>query len=413
MAIKKYIPVFAAALFILLLSNCTIEKAPPLSSPAALGFIYVAAEDPYGHELLGAAIYLDGALVQNALTPDTIQAGAGVHWIRIEYAAFFPDSQQVDFIADSLNFATITLDPLNPDVGSAIVTASDSTAGTSLEGMIFLDGASTGLLTPDTLVNLPVGMHTIGVGIIGYDYRENEADIAAGLSPQIELSLPPVPWNGIRVASVPESAYACVDDQLLTEPTPWIVTNIPEGVHDFSCYREGYATLTPTLQTANLFAYGHETLNFNLEFWSSGIGYAEGTLAPGFALTSDQGNIVSLGAFRGRVVLVTFWFRDCQPCMEELPYIQQVYSELGSQGFRVLGVNLMAADDLQDLIEVRALLNLTFPLLMDENFTVTQAYGANQFPTNVLVDQRGVVNWFTGSLDYTELSQRVQALLNQ
>lgn len=409
------IPPHTVAIFGLLLTmiGCTIQKAPTRSESAGMGKIYVSAEDPYQHSLRGGRIYLDGVLQADKTTPDTLQAGVGDRWVKVEFSEFFPDSQMVNVQKDSLHALAFILDPINPDVGFTVVTAEDSSSGIPISGgVIFLDNAATNYTTPDTLNNLPVGVHTIGVGKVGYHYKETSVDIAAGFNADVHLRLGTVPWNGIRILASVDSARICLDDRLLPNPAPWVVAGVPDGMHTFSCYREGYATLAPSLIAANLFTYGHEEISFNLELHPAGIGYNEGKLAPGFALPSDAGDTVAFGGYRGRVTLVTFWFRDCVPCMEELPSIQQVYSELGPQGFRVLGVNLGAADDMQDLQEVRELLGLTFVLLLDQNYAVTQAYGAVQFPTNVLVDQTGVVDWYTRSLVYSELSERVQALLN-
>jgi peroxiredoxin len=398
---------------LLLAGGCTIQKAPTRSESAGTGKIFVSAEDPYQHSLRGGLIYLDGILQAGKTTPDTIEADVGNRWIKVEFPAFFPDSQMVNVQKGALHTLAFILDPVNPDVGSAIVTAQDSSSGLPISGgVIFLDGSATNYITPDTLTNLPVGIHTIGVGKIGYNYKETSVDIAAGINADVQLQLGSVAWNGIRILSTVDSTRICIDDRLLPNTTPWVVAGIPDGLHTFSGYREGYATSAPSLVTADLFTYGHQEITLTLEPWPAGIGYNEGKLAPGFSLPSDAGDTVAFGGYRGRVTLVTFWFRDCVPCMEELPDIQQVYAELGAQGFRVLGVNLGAADNMQDLQEVRQLLNLTFVLLLDQNYAVTQAYGAVQFPTNVLVNPSGVVDWYTRSLVYSELYARVQALLN-
>ncbi len=399
---------------LLLTTGCTIQKAPTRSAAAGMGKIFVSAEDPYQHSLRGGLIYLDGVLQTGKTTPDTLQAEAGNRWIKVEFPAFFPDSQMVNVQKDSLHALALILDPINPDVGSAIVTAQDSSSGIPINGgIIFLDSAATNYTTPDTLNNLPVGVHTIGVGKIGYNYKETTVDIAAGINTEVHLQMGAVAWNGIRILSSVDSTRICIDDRLSPDLAPWMASGISDGWHTFSGYREGYATQTPILILNNLFImYGHHEITLNLELWPAGIGFNEGKLAPGFSLPSDAGDTVAFGGYRGRVTLVTFWFRDCVPCMEELPDIQQVYSELGPQGFRVLGVNLGAADNMQDLQEVRQLLNLTFVLLLDQNYAVTQAYGVVQFPTNVLVKPSGVVDWYTRSLVYSELYARVQALLN-
>ncbi len=44
--------------------------------------------------------------------------------------------------------------------------------------------------------------------------------------------------------------------------------------------------------------------------------------------------------YKGEVVLVNFWGTWCPPCVEELPSLQSLESELKSLGFTVLAVNV-------------------------------------------------------------------------
>jgi len=391
--------------------SCTVERATVVPPPA-VGYLYVSAADTGGNALPGGNIYLDGQLQPGKTTPDTIEAPVGDHWLRVEVTGFNADSEMVTIAQDSVTTAALVLVPLG--VGNIIVAALDSSSGLPLTGgLIFLNGTLTDFTTPDTLHDIPVGQYAVGVALPGFDFRMDSVVVLPSAILPVSLALPSVPWNGvIHITANVENAQVCIDDRLLAEPAPWIVHGVPGGIHSFSCYKEGYVTLPPTLLSANLYTYGYQPLTFNLELWINGIGYQESKLAPGFELRSDVGDTVALGGYRGRVVLVTFWFRDCQPCMEELPDVQQVFAELEDQGFRVLAVNPMFNDNLQDLLEVRDLLNLTFEMLMDQGYSVTQGYGANQFPTNVLIDQRGVVDWYTGSLEYAGLKARVEALLN-
>ncbi len=401
------------ALLALSFASCAIERAPVVP-PTPVGYLYVSATDTSGNSLPGGSIYLDGFLQPGKTTPDTIEAPVGDHWVRIELTGFIPDSDQFAIVQDSVTMAALVLAPLG--VGDIIISAVDSSDGSALiDGYIFLDGTLTEFTTPDTIFDISVGRYAIGAALPGYDFRMDSVDVISASAQLVDLALPAVPWNGIiHIAATAENAQVCLDDRLLPEPAPWVVHGVPGGAHTYSCYRAGYVTQPPALLSANLYTAGYQELTFDLQLWPSGVGYQEGKLAPAFDLESDIDETVALGGYRGRVVLVTFWFRDCVPCLQEMPYIQQVYSELGGQGFRVLAINPMINDDLQDLLEVRANLQLTFAILMDQpGYITTLAYGANQFPTNCLVDQRGVVDWYTGSLEYAELRARVEQLLNQ
>src|SRR3569833_555199 len=63
-----------------------------------------------------------------------------------------------------------------------------------------------------------------------------------------------------------------------------------------------------------------------------------GTPAPDFTATTVDGNLVKLSDFRGKYVLVDFWFRACHPCREQMPYMKAAYEKFKDKGFVVLAV---------------------------------------------------------------------------
>ena len=51
---------------------------------------------------------------------------------------------------------------------------------------------------------------------------------------------------------------------------------------------------------------------------------------PSFTLKDTRGHDVSLDSYRGKVVVLNFWTKTCQPCMEEMPEIADLARILGS-----------------------------------------------------------------------------------
>jgi len=112
--------------------------------------------------------------------------------------------------------------------------------------------------------------------------------------------------------------------------------------------------------------------------------------APVLELPDEEGRTIwRLSELRGKVVLVNFWATWCPPCRKELPSMERLWQQFRDRGLVVLGVNVA-----EDPGVVFAFANgleppLSFPLLLDENATVTQSWPVRGLPTTYLVDKQG------------------------
>jgi peroxiredoxin len=68
---------------------------------------------------------------------------------------------------------------------------------------------------------------------------------------------------------------------------------------------------------------------------------AVGDLADlGFILKDVDGNDVRLSDYRGRPLIVNFWFTTCPPCREETPVFIKLVDKYKDKGFTVLGLSI-------------------------------------------------------------------------
>ena len=112
---------------------------------------------------------------------------------------------------------------------------------------------------------------------------------------------------------------------------------------------------------------------------------------PDFTLKSMSGDNLRLEELRGQVVLINFWASWCGPCRQEMPVLQKIHDRYEKLGFTVLGVNVDEQPEKARRIVDR--LTLDFPLLLDTNQTVSEAYQVNAMPFTVLVDRNGTVRY--------------------
>ncbi|MCC7251490.1 TlpA disulfide reductase family protein [Hyphomicrobium sp.] len=108
------------------------------------------------------------------------------------------------------------------------------------------------------------------------------------------------------------------------------------------------------------------------------VNFVDGTGAP-----------KTLKDFRGKTVLLNLWATWCAPCREEMPSLDRLQAELGSDTFEVVALavdrtGLDAARRFLDGIEVK-----TLALYADPTTRSGSALKAIGMPTTILIDAEG------------------------
>lgn len=99
-----------------------------------------------------------------------------------------------------------------------------------------------------------------------------------------------------------------------------------------------------------------------------------GTIAPGFSLADQSGNLRALADYRGRWLVLYFYPKDDTPgCTTEACALRDDYLGLTQLNAQVVGVSV---DDTASHAAFAKKFNLPFPLLADEGGAVAKRYGA-------------------------------------
>jgi peroxiredoxin len=121
--------------------------------------------------------------------------------------------------------------------------------------------------------------------------------------------------------------------------------------------------------------------------------------APEFSAFDLQGTPVSLGDYRGSVLLLNIWATWCTPCKAEMPSIQRLYQDIDDDDFQVLAVSIDRApsdDDRSNPLggKLRAFadsLGLTFPILHDPSGEIATNFRTTGVPESFVLDRHGVI----------------------
>ncbi|MDP5273761.1 redoxin domain-containing protein [Chengkuizengella axinellae] len=135
-----------------------------------------------------------------------------------------------------------------------------------------------------------------------------------------------------------------------------------------------------------------------------------GKIAPDFTLGGLDGQVYRLSDFAGQPVIVNFWGTFCEPCVREMPAIEDIYKKYQSKDVVVLGVNLNGEPE----VTVRSFVNqvgVTFPILLD-NRVVSEQYDVKYYPTTFFIDSKGkIIEKKIGEMNESYLIQTVNKLL--
>lgn len=115
----------------------------------------------------------------------------------------------------------------------------------------------------------------------------------------------------------------------------------------------------------------------------------EGSLANDFTLDNLKGEKIRLSDLRGKPVVLNYWATWCVPCIEEMPMFQ-AYSER-YPNFMMIGVN--QAESLELVSPFIERMGLTYPILLDLNSKVSQAYKVFLLPTTFFIDEEGMIRF--------------------
>jgi len=118
---------------------------------------------------------------------------------------------------------------------------------------------------------------------------------------------------------------------------------------------------------------------------------ARARMAPPFAVTTLDGQRVSLDDLKGKVVLLDFWATWCGPCREALPHMRSIARNFQGQPLVILSVSLDNDDHRwREFIEKNG---MTWSHYRDGGFTgpISRMFGVGAIPHTFTIDADGVL----------------------
>lgn len=122
-------------------------------------------------------------------------------------------------------------------------------------------------------------------------------------------------------------------------------------------------------------------------------------------------------SLRGKVVVVDFWTYSCINCLRSLPFVEAWYQKYKDHGLVVIGVHAPEFAFEKDAANVRravANLKITFPVALDNDYAIWQAFNNEYWPAHYFIDATGRIRaHHFGEGNYEESERIIRKLLTE
>ena len=142
---------------------------------------------------------------------------------------------------------------------------------------------------------------------------------------------------------------------------------------------------------------------------------SKGKKAPKWTLPTLKGDTISLSDFRGKVVLVDFFYRKCTPCNAAMPVLQRLHEKYKDQGLAVIGIDPIddpVKDNMADFLAKRG---IDYTVVFSDR-ELPQKYHVTGYPTLFFINEKGKIEKIHEGFSQTmeqELEEQIQKMLKK
>lgn len=109
-----------------------------------------------------------------------------------------------------------------------------------------------------------------------------------------------------------------------------------------------------------------------------------------FDLMDADGKTTPFSAYKGKVVILSFWASWCTPCLVELPTFAQIKKKFGSEDLVIVPVNVDDGDVGKIFAkEFWAKNSFDFPSYFDATKQTAELFEIDTLPANFVIDREG------------------------
>ena len=119
----------------------------------------------------------------------------------------------------------------------------------------------------------------------------------------------------------------------------------------------------------------------------------KGSTVNDLTMTDTQGNSYTAAQLRGKVVIIDFWFTTCAPCIQEMPDLNKIKEDFGTDEVAYFGVTY---DEKPKVEKFLTRVKYNYSIIPNAR-NLTDRFGITFYPTTLVIDKEGKIV-YTGDL---------------
>lgn len=120
----------------------------------------------------------------------------------------------------------------------------------------------------------------------------------------------------------------------------------------------------------------------------------KGKRARNFVLRDLSGKSIALKDYAGKPIIVNFWATWCPPCLQEMPWFEELTKEYAESGLTILGLSLDIETNSATPGKIATTvkrLGVTYPILLSDKSVHTLYGPVPQLPETFYINRKGVI----------------------
>lgn len=133
-----------------------------------------------------------------------------------------------------------------------------------------------------------------------------------------------------------------------------------------------------------------------------------GSEAPAFVAKDMNGNIFSLNDLKGKVIVINFWFIQCEPCVMEIPELNKLVEKYENVIF--LGFAVNNKNKLESFLKKTDF----FYSIIPNGGKVAAKYNVMAYPAHIIIDKNSKIQYYSiglGSKTIDNIEKNIDTLI--